>query len=122
MERTAADSPAAFAAWVVAGAGLCLGVLTMLTIGPFVLLATLVLCGLLLWRPGFGLGMTGGVTGAAVPVLWVAWLNRHGPGTFCTHTTNGTSCSDEWTPWPFLLLAVVLAFGGVVIFVRLTRR
>ena len=39
------DSWAAYWLWCLAGAGLCLGVLSILTIGPFVLLVTLGLCG-----------------------------------------------------------------------------
>lgn len=121
MERQASDSAGAFALWVVVGAGLCVGVLSMLTIGPFVLLVTFVVIGVLLWRPGFGHGMTGLVTGAAVPLLWLAWLNRHGPGTYCTSSGTGSSCTDEWTPWPFVVVAVILAVAGVVLFVRLVR-
>jgi hypothetical protein len=120
--RDAGDSPAAFAAWVVVGAGLALGVLTILTIGPFVFLATFVLCGVLFLRSGFGYGMTGLLSGAAVPLLWVGWLNRGGPGTVCTTTATESSCVDEWTPWPFVVSAVVLFVVGVVLFVRLQRR
>lgn len=122
MDRAAADSPGAFAAWVVVGAGLCLGVLSMLTIGPFVLLATFVLTGFLLWRPGFGNAMAGLVTGAAVPLLWLAWLNRGGPGPVCTRSAGRVSCTDEWAPWPFLVVGAVLVVGGVVLFTRLVRR
>jgi hypothetical protein len=51
-------------------------------------------------------------------VLYVAWLNRDGPGQVCTSTATDTSCADEWSPWPFVALAVVLAGAGVVAFVR----
>ena len=112
------DSWAAYALWCLAGAGLCLGVLSILTVGPFVLLVTLGLCAWLLWRVDFGWGMLGLLSGAAVPVLYVAWLNRDGPGQVCTSTATDTSCADEWSPWPFVALAVVLAGAGVVAFVR----
>jgi hypothetical protein len=115
------DSWTAYWLWCLAGAGLCLGVLSILTIGPFVLLVTLGLCGWLLWRLDFGWGMLGLLSGAAVPVLYVAWLNRDGPGTVCTSTATETSCGDEWSPWPFVALAVVLAGAGIVTFVRLRR-
>lgn len=121
MTRHPADTPAAFAGWVVAGAGFCLGALTILTIGPFVFLATFVLCGGLLWRQGFGYGMAGAISGVSVPLLYVAWLNRDGPGTVCTTSGTSSSCTDEWSPWPFVAIAVVLFVVGLVAFVRLQR-
>jgi hypothetical protein len=121
VARSSGESGAAFAGWCVAGAGLCLGVLSILTIGPFVLLLSLMLCGWLLWRPGFGSALAGLLTGAAVPVLYVAWLNRGGPGQVCTSESRAVSCTDEWSPWPFLGLAVVLALAGFVLFLRLRR-
>jgi hypothetical protein len=96
-------------------------VVSLLTIGPFVLLVTLTLCGWLLWRQGFGAGMAGLATGAAAPLLYVAWLNRGGPGEVCTGTALSESCGDEWSPWPFLAAAVVLVVAGVAMFVRLRR-
>ena len=118
MDRRA-DTWWAFALWAVAGAGLCLGVLSILTIGFAVLLVTLVLCGLLLWRVGVGAALTGIVAGAAAPLLYVAWLNRDGPGSHCTVTATSSSCTDEWTPWPFVIVAVAMVAAGVVSFVRL---
>jgi hypothetical protein len=111
----------AFVAWCVIGAGLCLGVLSMLTIGPFVLLATLTLCAFLLYRVEFGWGMGGLLTGAAAPVLYVAWLNRRGPGEVCTRTATSLSCDSQWSPWPFVAVAVALVLAGVVVFARNRR-
>ena len=54
-------------------------------------------------------------------MLYVAWLNRDGPGTVCTSTATETSCGDEWSPWPFVVVAVVLAGAGLVAFLRLRR-
>jgi MYXO-CTERM domain-containing protein len=31
------------------------------------------------------------------------------------------SCQDEWSPWPFVVLALVAAVAGVLVFLR-TRR
>ncbi|MBO0845164.1 MAG: hypothetical protein J2P22_07085 [Nocardioides sp.] len=116
------ESTGAFLGWCVAGAGMCLGVLTILTIGPFVLLFSLVLSAWLLWRPGFGSALAGLLTGAAAPLLYVAWLNRGGPGEVCTGDSRALTCTDEWSPWPFLALAMALAVVGLVIFLHLRRR
>jgi hypothetical protein len=112
------DSVAAFVGWCVAGVGLGVGVLALLTIGPFVLLATFVLCGFLLWRLGLGWGMAGMLSGAGVPVLYVAWLNRGGPGEVCDNTPTSVSCTQAWSPWPFAVVAGVLLVSGLVVFAR----
>jgi hypothetical protein len=117
VTRYRGDSVGAFVGWCVAGAGLCLGILSILTIGPFVLLVTLMLCGFLLYRVDFGWGMAGLLAGSAVPLMYLAWLNRGGPGTVCTGDSRAMSCGDEWSPWPFLVVAVALVVAGVAMFV-----
>lgn len=112
------DSGWAFAGWCVAGAGLCFGVLSLLTVGPFVLLVTFALCGVLLWRVEFGWAMAGLLSGAGVPLLYVAWLNREGPGEVCHGNAREISCGDQWSPWPFVVVALALVLAGVVVFLR----
>jgi len=116
--RTEGDSFGAFLGWCLAGAGGCFGVLSLLSVGPFVLLGTLFLCGWLLWRFNFGWSMGGLLVGAALPVLYVAWLNRNGPGDVCTSTATSQSCGEESSPWPLLAAALVLVVGGAVVFAR----
>jgi hypothetical protein len=121
--RARGDSLPAFLGWGVIGAGASLGVLSLLTIGPFVLLATLMLAGLLLWRLDFGWGMAGMISGTALPLLYVAWLNRQGPGEVCASSAGGgLRCTDEWSPWPFVVVGVLLVVGGFVVFARQRRR
>lgn len=117
------DSVAAFLGWAVVGAGGCLGVLSLLTIGPVVLLLTAVLTGVLLWRLDVGWSMAGAISGAALPTLDVAWLNRGGPGNVCTaYADGGQSCVDAWSPWPFVAAGVLLLVTGVVVFARQRSR
>jgi hypothetical protein len=115
--KASGDSVGAFFGWCVVGAALALAIFSLLTIGPFVMLLALVLIALLLWRVDFGWAMAGMISGAALPVLYVAWLNRHGPGEFCTRTATSISCDDQWSPWPFVTVGVVLVVTGVVVFV-----
>lgn len=119
--RTDGDSVRAFVGWCLAGAAGGLGVLSILTVGPFVLLATLFLSAWLLWRFSFGWAMGGLLSGAALPLLYVAWLNRDGPGQVCTRTATSETCGDEWTPWPFVMAAVLLVVAGVVVLTRRPR-
>lgn len=66
-----------------------------------------------LWRtppPGDGtvqVVFAGVVAGLALPVLYVAWLNRGGPGEVCRTLAGGQECLDAWSPWPFIGAAVL---------------
>jgi len=31
---------------------------------------------------------------------------------------TSTSCDNEWSPWPFLVAAVVLVVAGILVFLR----
>ena len=119
--RALGDTWRAFVGWCVAGAGGCFGALSLLTVGPFVLLGTLFLCAWLLSVVKVGWAMGGLLTGAALPMLYVAWLNRGGPGEVCTTTATSQTCGDEASPWPLVAAAVVLAVAGLVVFSRRRR-
>lgn len=110
-----------FFLWVLAGAGLCLGVLSILTIGVFLLPLAVGASAVLAWRGGLGRSISGVVTGAAAPLAYVAWLNRGGPGEVCHAIAGGEECTEAWSPWPWLLAALLLAGLGVVLF-RVLRR
>ena len=73
------------------------------------------------WRNGVG-GAYGLVVGVALPVFYVAYLNRDGPGTVCTADAHGGSCIDEWSPWPFITAGLLLLAVGWVLFIQLRRR
>jgi membrane protease YdiL (CAAX protease family) len=110
-----------FAVWTVLGAALGLGVLSLLTIGFLVLplAAAASLAALPLLGPDRGLA--GLVSGLGVPLLYVAWLNRGGPGEVCRTTTDGFSCADAWSPWPWALAGLVLVGVGLAVFAAAGR-
>jgi hypothetical protein len=58
------------------------------------------------------------ICGPAIALLYIAYLNRDGPGTVCTTSGSGQSCVAEYTPWPFLAGALFLAVVGVALLVR----
>jgi hypothetical protein len=73
-------------------------------------------------RQGLRPAQLGVVTGLAALPLSLAWLNRRGPGPFCSGGVTGASdCIVQSSPWPYLLVGVVVAVVGVVLFVRARR-
>jgi hypothetical protein len=111
----------AFAAWAVVGAGVSLGTLTVLTIGLFVLPATAVIAALIaIWRRSVA-EAAGALSGLALPLFYVSYLNRNGPGEVCTTIPGGSDCTDEWSPWPFLIAGALLAIVGVAAFLMIRR-
>ncbi|TCI96023.1 hypothetical protein [Aeromicrobium sp. IC_218] len=116
--RTSAVVPWwAHAAWAVLGAAATFGVLALLTVGVFVLPVTALLVGLGLLLPAMRTrAVLASVAGAAGPLLYVAFLHRHGPGVHCTSSATEVECADLMSPWPFVLLAVlaVAASYGLV--------
>ena len=105
-----------FAAWAVLGGGLAFGVLAIASVGLLVLpvvLAAMVVAG----RRSQGRGALGAVSGVGLPVLYVAYLNRGGPGNVCTlYRGGGQSCLQEWSPWPWVAVGMVLVVAGLAVF------
>jgi hypothetical protein len=111
-----------FIAWMLVGAGYALGVLSAASIGAYVLLITVVATIVLATRAGNRVGLPGLVSGLSLPLFYVAYLNRSGPGTICTTTATSQTCSDEWSPWPWLVVGIVLLVSGCVWFAIASRR
>ncbi|WP_042372208.1 hypothetical protein [Streptacidiphilus neutrinimicus] len=103
-----------FLSWAAVGAGGVTALLTVLTVGPYVAVLTLVAAVLLGRVPRSHGGLPGLVAGAGVLPLVVAWLNRSGPGNVC----SGNACTEEWSPWPWLAAGVVLLAVGTAIWAR----
>ncbi len=104
----------AYVWWGVVGALLGFGVAALLTVGIVFLLA-----GVLLTVVGALVPALRNRSAVAIPsgvaclVLYLAWLNRDGPGNVCQTTGLETRCVDEYSPWPFLIAAVVLVATSV---------
>ncbi|WP_329122687.1 hypothetical protein [Streptomyces sp. NBC_01465] len=111
-----------FAAWAVVGGGCALAVLTLLSIGIFVLPVAALVALLLTRFSGWQRGLPGLVSGLGVPLLYVAYLNRGGPGTVCTTSGTGQTCTDEWNPWLWLVGALIPLVVGVVAMVVVRRQ
>jgi len=122
MDAVSTGKPSwpSFFAWPIIGAALSLSVLGAMTIGLFIL--PFAIAGLFALRKWGGnqKSSVGLISGAGLPVLYVAYLNRQGPGMVCGSYKNGGGyCMQEYSPWPFLLVGAILVILGVVLFIRL---
>jgi hypothetical protein len=89
--------------------------LALLSIGIFVAPFVVLAGSALLSRERGRTAATALICGPALPLLFVAWLNRDGPGDICTTTATSQACVEEWSPWPWLVAAIWFIAGGVVV-------
>lgn len=104
------------------GAGYALGVLSLLSIGIFVVAIAVAATVLLARRTDTHVGLPGLVAGFSLPLFYLAVLNRSGPGTICTTTATSQTCVEETSPWPWVAIGVAILVGGCVWFVVANRR
>src|SRR5215510_5084660 len=96
-----------YAVWFVVGAAFSLSFISF--IGVITLPITAVVIVLLCLRPGPRAGAIAALAGAGMPFLYVAWLNRTGPGTSCrTFAGGGSECVERMSPLPWLAIGVLL--------------
>jgi hypothetical protein len=77
---------------------------------PALVLGVLVACGGERSR-GSALGL---ITGAGLPLLLVAYIQRQGPGTTCWHTATAAGCNQHLNPLPWLIVGLVLVLAGLI--------
>ncbi|MER6539099.1 hypothetical protein ABT215_36005 [Streptomyces sp900105755] len=112
-----------FTGWLLTGACYLLALITVLSIGIFILPIPVAGTVVLATRRDTRLGLPGLLSGASLPLFLLAYLNRHGPGTYCTTSPGGSSCTEGLlNPW-LLLAAGLLALGaGPGLFLKIRRR
>ncbi|HEX3328564.1 MAG TPA: hypothetical protein VHS27_01515 [Gaiellales bacterium] len=110
-----------FLVWAIVGG--CLTISFVSVVGLFFLpVAALgALAGLWWGRADSATAPLGAITGAGVPLLLVAYLQRKGPGTVCWHTATASGCDDYLGPRPWLAIGLVLLLGGIGAFVAARR-
>ena len=107
---------AGYALWGLVGAFIGLGFFGLWTIGLFFLLAAVILTVICLVIPRFrNRSAVAIVAGLGLPFLFIAWLNRGGPGWVCSTTDTTEHCFEAWNPWIFLGVGLALIAGGVVL-------
>gem|GEM_PF-2640933 len=116
-------SPVGYVLWTLVGGLFSFGIMSILTIGPWAIIASVVLTIIGLADPSLrNRSVLMLISGIGIPVLYVAWLNRDGPGTVCRTDGASTLCGDEWSPWPFMAVALLLMGAGVALSLMLRRR
>lgn len=100
-----------WALWLVCGAALVLGAVSL----PFLLLLP-VLAGLATrGRHGGREALVAGPLGVAAALLFVAYLNRGPDGSTCTETATTITCNETLNAMPWFVLAVLaIAIAGAV--------
>jgi hypothetical protein len=110
-----------FLAWLLVGACGGIGLAAILTVGAALVVLAAVAAVFLL-RRGPRRAVVGGVSGVALPLFYLAYLNRGGPGEVCHAVPGGQACTDEYTPVPFLVAGALVLVAGCVIHVMAGRR
>lgn len=115
-------APVHVAGWVLVGMCLAFGILGAFTIGPLALLVAVALTVITLRLGGGNVAAVGVLVGIGAALLYVAWVNRGGPGNVCVTTDTGGSCTEEWSPWPWLSAGVALIVAATAVLVRTGHR
>jgi hypothetical protein len=68
----------------------------------------------LLSRPAARRSLLGLLTGAGLVFLYVAWVQRAGPGTTCWHSGSASGCDHALNPLPWAIAGLLLFLGGIV--------
>ena len=111
-----------FFAWPIVAVALVASILGMLTIGIYVLPFALLGLHVVLKWGGNRRSSVGIISGAGLPFLFVAYLNRNGPRSVCHPYGNGEECAIEKGPWLYSIMGIALVVTGVVLFVRMRRK
>lgn len=107
-----------FLAWALVGGGYALGSLSILTIGGVVLVVSVVATVILARSRLARAGRYGIVSGLSLPLFYVAFLNREGPGWVCASSAVEVSCGEASNPWPWLMAGTITLATGLILHAR----
>ena len=119
MARTTGPTWAGFIVLALIGAGFILGFLTLsvLFVVPIVVAVVVMVVRPNVLKSSFGL-----MAGAGLVLIYVAYVQRRGPGTVCWQTATASGCEDYLNPWPWLVVGSALVVGGILAHLSRMRR
>ena len=100
-----------FWTWALLG---CAAALGFVSLGVLVLAPVAVIGGVMASKPAIVRSAFGLLTGVGVLLLYIAWVQRAGPGTTCWHTATASGCDEHLNPLPWLLAGIAAFLGGIV--------
>jgi hypothetical protein len=103
-----------FCAWALIGGLSVLGLISFVVVFALAIVPLAGLGVLMAMRPDARRSAFGLLSGAGFLFLYVAYVQRDGPGTTCWHTATGSGCDEHLNPLPWLIVGVVLVIAGIV--------
>ena len=107
-----------WALWIVAGAALVLGAVSL----PFLLLLPVLAVLVTRGQKGGRQAFVAGPLGAALALLFVAYLNRGPDGSTCHTEGTTTTCNETLNSLPWFALAMVAIAIAAAVVVRQRHR
>jgi len=112
-----------FAGWLLTGACYLLALVTVFSIGLFILPIPVAGTVVLATRQGSPRGLPGLLSSASLPLFLLTFVNRHGPGSYCTASADSASCTEGLlNPWLLLASGLLALTAGVTLFLKIQRR
>jgi hypothetical protein len=111
-----------FMAWVPVEALYSFGLLSFLLLGRVGVAIAVVLTVLLVCGAQSRQGSPGLLAGLGLPLCYVAFLNRNGPGVVCSSIPGGTNCTQESNSLVWLGVALVFLAVAAALFCGLNRQ
>jgi hypothetical protein len=105
-----------FFIWLAIGAVYAIALVGIASIGLFVLPFAVIGTALVMRRTNGKDGLFGLLSGLGIPLLYVSYLNRKGPGTVCSYESGGQSCSGESDPWIWFGIGMSMLIAGALLF------
>ena len=105
-----------FAVWLAVGGALAFSIVDGLAFGLLVLPFAIVAVMLLIVRHHFDRSAWGLLCGAGLLSLYVAYVQRKGPGTVSWHTATASGADTYMDPRPWLIVGLLLIVVGVAAF------
>ena len=101
----------AFWLWAIVGVGLAL---SMSSLGLILGLPVVVLAVLMARHPRLRPAWLGVLVGVGALLLFVAYLQREGPGFTCWQKENSSGCDSHLDPRPWLIAGILFVAAGLI--------